>query len=165
MMGTEMIPASLVKGWMSCHSLDVQGALTHLLAEQSRRIEPSLSWEEVCNTFQNYYKQCLIRDVQKSDYVPNRHIAGYELVNWFKYLWGEPSAPREYVLRLKTMLRDLYVENQVPQDDIVNAVLEHLFEVPEIQEFFADWKSDPSLAKAFALAKEWGDEHLANPPS
>lgn len=159
--GTQFIPVSLVRQWMSCSGLEVQGALTSFLLSQSGRIEPSLSWEEVCVAFENYYKQCLIRDLQQNDYVPNRYIAGYELVNWFMYLWKEPSAPREYVIRLKIMLRDLYLENEPLRSAIVNAVMEHLFEVQEIQDFFAEWKSNPKLSNAFNVAKAWGDDHLA----
>jgi len=162
-MGTEMIPASLVKAWMSCDSLAVQGALTHLLAEQSRRIQPSLSWEEVCNIFQNYYTRCLVENVPEGEYVPNKHIAGYELHNWFKYLWHEPSVSREYLLRLKVMLRDLYLENEHLREVIVNAVLEHLFETPEIAEYFSDWKTSPTLEKAYDLAMEWGRDHWPRP--
>lgn len=61
------------------------------------------------------------------------------------------------------MLRELCTRGKVPRDEIVTAVLEHLFEDLALQEFFADWKSDPDLNAAFDLAKEWGDSHLANP--
>jgi len=102
----------------------------------------------------------LIQNFQDSDYASNRSIAGLEFVGWFHSLWYDSAVPREYLVRMKTMLRDLCIENRVPQDEIVGAVLEHLFERPEFQEFFADWKSDPTLSRAFALAKEWGDDHL-----
>ena len=52
------------------------------------------------------------------------------------------------------MLRDLFLEKKVPMLDLVNSVLEHLFEFAEVQEFFSEWKSDPVLAEAYALAKE-----------
>lgn len=161
--GSQPIPSSIVRGWMSCTSIEVQGELSIFLLKHSERIEPPLSMEEIFSAVHKYYRQCLIQNVQDSDYAPNRSIAGLELVRWFKYLWRDSTVPREYLIRLKTMLRDLYIENKVPQDQMVGAVLEHLFETLEIQEFFADWKSDPRLARGFALAKEWGDGHLNNP--
>jgi hypothetical protein len=160
---SQSIPLSIVRGWMSCASIEVQGELSDFLLEHPQRIEPRLSMEEVFSTVLNSYRRFLIENVQDSDYVSNRSIAGLELVRWFKYLWRDSTVPREYLVRLKAMLRDLCIENRVPQDQVVGAVLEHLFESSEIQDFFADWKSDPSLAKAFALAKDWGDDHLGSP--
>lgn len=115
--------------------------------------------EEICSTVQEYYRQCLLQDLQDSNYAPNRSIAGLELVSWFQSLWRDTAVPREYVARLKAMLRDLCVENKVPQDQMVGAVLEHLFEAPQIAEFFADWKSDPELKDAFEQAMAWAKDH------
>ncbi|MGC2330200.1 MAG: hypothetical protein WA581_02000 [Candidatus Acidiferrales bacterium] len=159
--GSGRVPASLVKGWMKCPSMEVQGVVTRFIIKHSRRIEPPLAIEEVCGAVQDYYKRCLIEDVRDSGYVPNRHVAGHELVNWFKYLWTDSSVPREHVLNLKAMLRELYLGNAHLRSAIINSVLEHLFETPEIREFFADWKSDADLAEGFALAREWGDHHAA----
>jgi hypothetical protein len=61
------------------------------------------------------------------------------------------------------MLCDLFLQNKVPQDQLVGAVLEHLFETPEIAEFFADWKSNAHLSNAFDLAMDWAKDH--RPPS
>jgi hypothetical protein len=45
---------------------------------------------------------------------------------------------------LKTMLAELYkATDEKKAGRLVNAVIEHLFETPEIPEFFADWKSAP----------------------
>jgi hypothetical protein len=154
------ISSSHVKKWAAAPSLDVQGALTDLIFEHGRRIDPPLTKQELYRVVEDYYRECLIRDIKDSDYAPNRHIAGYEFVGWFKALWQDPAVPREYIVHLKEMLRELCVQGKVSRDEIVTAVLEHLFENPALQEFFADWKSDPELAEAFALAKEWGDDHL-----
>jgi hypothetical protein len=161
--GTAKIPASQVRGWLSQPSVEVLGAVTQHIVRQSHRVDPPLSMEEICNTVQEYYKQCLIQNVQNSEYAPNRSIAGLELVGWFQSLWRDSAVPREYLVRLKTMLRELCIENRVPQDQMVGAVLEHLFEVPEIEEFFVDWKSDARLRSAFDLAMNWAKDH--RPPS
>lgn len=111
--------------------------------------------EEICSTVQEYYRQCLIQNLQSSEYAPNRSVAGVELVGWFLSLWHDSAVPREYLIRLRTMLRDLCDQNKVTQDQMAGAVLEHLFAVPEVAEFFADWKSDPRLSKAYFFAAEW----------
>jgi hypothetical protein len=129
--------------------------------QNTRRVEPPLSMEEICSAVQEYYRQCLIQDLQTSQYAPNRSIAGIELVGWFQLLWRDTAVPREYVSRLISMLRELCVEKRVPQDQMAGAVLEHLFETPQIAALFADWKSDSRLEKAFDLATEWAKEHRA----
>ena len=65
---------------------------------------------------------------------------------------------------LKTMLAELYkTSDREKADRLVNAVIEHLFEVPEIAEFFCDWKSDPVLARGFARAMEWVEKSPTKP--
>jgi hypothetical protein len=160
---SEAILLPRVRNWMSSQSLAVRANVVDLITAQAGRIAPPLSTHEIFGFLRDYYRECLIRDDQDSDFVPNRHIAGYDFVRWFKTLWCDPTAPREHIESLKSLLRELYVQALVPQDDIVTAVLEHLFESAEIQDFFADWKSDPELSRAFNLAKEWGDSHLTSP--
>jgi hypothetical protein len=159
--GNQKIPASKVKPWLTHPSVEVLGAVNVHIMQNTRRIEPPLSMEEICSTVQEYYRQCLIQNRQDSDYAPNRSLAGLEFVGWFQVLWRDPAVPREYVGRLKTMIRDLCVEEKVPQDQMVGAVLEHLFETPQIAEFFADWGFDPNLKDAFKQAMEWAKDHRA----
>jgi hypothetical protein len=90
--GTDMIPASRVKSWLRhAPSVEVLGAITHHIVRQSRRVEPPLSMEEICSIVEEYYKQCLIQDLQESDYAPNRSVAGLELVGWFRSLWRDAA--------------------------------------------------------------------------
>src|SRR5882724_1509936 len=151
----ENMDASKMKAWMSNPSIEVLGALAEHILPFSRRTDPPPSMEEICRTIQNYYRECLIQNVKGSDYAADRHVGGYEFVAWFRFLWSDTSTPRDCLVRIKTMLADLCVGNQVPQEKIVGAVLEHLFEMPAIAEFFADWRHDASLRGAYALAMEW----------
>ena len=153
------ISAGKVREWMACDSLQAQGALKSLILSHSRRIEPPLSIPEICEILELYYRRCLIENTE-GGYVSNRQVSGYELVNWFNSLWMDHNVPREQLHRLKSMLRELCLARLVPEDEIVTAVLEHLFERIDIQEFFEDWRTDPRLANAYALAKMWGDDHL-----
>jgi hypothetical protein len=159
----QKISAASVKAWLDHPSLEVLGAVNVHIMQNTRLVEPPLSMEEICSTVQEYYRQCLIQNLQTSQYAPNRSIAGLELVGWFQSLWRDPAVPREYALRLKVMLRDLCLEGKVPQDQIAGAVLEHLFETPQIAEFFSDWGSDTRLKGAFELAMEWAQDH--RPPN
>jgi hypothetical protein len=161
--GTQKIPAEKVKLWLGYPSVEVLGAVNVHIMQNTRRVEPPLSMEEICSTVQEYYRQCLIQNLQTSQYAPNRSIAGLELVGWFQMLWRDSSVPREYLGRLKDMLRDLCTEGIVPSDQMAGAVLEHLFETPRIAELFSDWRSDPKLEKAFNLATEWATDH--RPPN
>ena len=100
-------------------------------------------------------KQCL-REDRETEIVPSIHRAGQEFVQWFRSLWNDPDVPRNYLADLKTMLAQLYrASDRERADRLVNAIIEHLFETPEIAEFFSDWKSDPVLARGFARAMEW----------
>jgi hypothetical protein len=163
--GAQKIPASTVRSWLRNPSVKVLGAVTLHILNNSKRVEPPLTMEEICNTVQEYYKQCLIQGLDDGNYVPNRSIAGLEFVGWFQSLWRDSAVPREYVTRLKTMLRDLCMANEIPQDQVVGAVLEHLFETPQIAEFFADWRSEPKLREAYDLAMEWARDHWNRPSS
>lgn len=159
MQGTGTVSASQVRIWLRSTSVEVLGAVNVHIMQNTRRVRPPLSMDEICSTVQEYYRQCLTQNLQDSQYAPNRSIAGLELVGWFRSLWRDPAVPREYVDRLRAMLRNLCAENKVPQDQMAGAVLEHLFEMPEITEFFADWKSDPRLREAFELAVRWATDH------
>jgi hypothetical protein len=153
------IPAFQVRAWLGNPCVEVLGAVSIHIMHNTQRIEPPLSMAEVCRTVQEYYRQCLIQNLKDSQYAPNRSVAGLELVGWFQSLWSDSAVPREYLMQLKMMLRDLCIEDKVPHDQMVGAVLEHLFETPQIAEFFADWKSDPRLKTIFDRAMEWAIDH------
>ena len=157
--GTQGIPATKVKAWLTDPSVEVLGAVRVHIIQNSRRVEPPLSMEEICSTVQEYYRLCLVHNLQTSQYAPNRSIIGLELVGWFQLLLRDPAVPREYLVRLEMMLRDLCLEHQIPLDQMAGAVLEHLFETPQIAELFADWESDSRLSAAFNLAIEWANDH------
>jgi hypothetical protein len=161
--GPQKVPASEVKKWLRHPSLDVLSVATDLILEHSRKIEPPLTRQEICDAVCDYYRRCLQED-RDSEFVPPLHIAGQELIRWFRSLWGDPDVPREYLADLRTMLAELYKStDQDKADRLVNAVIEHLFETPEIAEFFNNWKSDPVLARGFARAMEWAEKSPTKP--
>jgi hypothetical protein len=157
--GPGRIPASRVMSWLRhAPSVEVLGAINHHIVRQSRRVEPPLSMEEICSIAQEYYRQCLIQD-RDGGYAQNRSVAGIELVGWFRSLWRDAAVPREYLARLKAMLFDLCIDPRIPQQAMVGAVIEHLFEMPEVAEFFADWKDDSRLSEVYDRAMDWAKDH------
>lgn len=163
MQTTQSIPAFEVRAWLCHASLDVLSTATDLILEHSRKIEPPLTMQEICDALRNYYRRCFQEDCA-SEFVPPLHIAGQELVRWFRSLWGDPDVPREYLADLKTMLAELYKSSdQEKADRLVNAVIEHLFETPGVAEFFGDWKSDPALGRGFDRAMEWVEKSPTKP--
>lgn len=150
------IPAKDVRGWMQAQSLDTWGALSIIFFDHAERIRPPLEMKTVCAFMRNYYKRCLCEAVDAGKYYPSRYIAGHELQNWFKRVWQDDAVPRGCVDDLKAMLADLYMSGDPEvQDCVVNSVLEHLFETPELAQYFAEWKQDPELKLAYESAMEW----------
>lgn len=64
-------------------TLEVLGAVNVHIMQNTRRVEPPLSMEEICSTVQEYYKQCLIQNLQTSQYAPDR-LLGLSLLVGFK---------------------------------------------------------------------------------
>ena len=155
------VPIFEVREWLRSGALDVLGVVNDLILEHPDIIQPRLTLQESCDAVRAYYKRCLAED-RESEFVPSFHIAGYELVQWFRNLWNDTSVPRQYLSDLKNMLGELYKSSDDNKADrIVNAVIEHLFETPAIVDFFLDWKNDPALRRGYARALEW----MEKPPS
>jgi hypothetical protein len=152
------IPASDIRAWMCDAPVEVLALLARLVLNHSRQIVPPLSMEEICDLVRRYYQQVLTQETH-SEFVPPRSIAGHELVRWFRGLWNDSAVPRKYLDDLKMMLAELYKSGDAQlTTTLINAVFEHLFETPEIAEFFQDWRSDPTMADAFNEAMEWREE-------
>ena len=69
----------------------------------------------------------------------------------------------------KNWLADLYKGSpEEIRTCIVQATLEHLLEQKHFREFFADWKNDPVLRRAYEEALLWhqgvGKTWLGSPP-
>jgi hypothetical protein len=72
--GTQKIPAEKVKLWLGYPSVEVLGAVNVHIMQNTRRVAPPPSMKEICSTVQEYYKQCLIQNLQPSHFAPNRSI-------------------------------------------------------------------------------------------
>jgi hypothetical protein len=142
--------------WAKSEDVDAQGALYYLLFDGAlgAQIAPSLTLEDVLDFALPYLERCLRKDPQ-SDWTTPRWSAGWDVTNWIKSLWEEASS-RPWVDRFPDWLALIY---KTGDDDlrtcIVQAILEHLFEVEGIAEKFASWHDDPGLRPAYEEAKLW----------
>ena len=152
--------------WMEDGNIEVLGALYAAITDQSRAelIEPRLSIDDYYGFVFPYLTRCMAED-PKSDWNENRHIAGHELQNWIRAWLSDSDAPQR-ADDVKRRLGDFYKGANKPlRAAIVNAVLEHLFELPRMRALFADWKSDPILNLAYQEALLWsnsGSEKLGS---
>ena len=155
---SSVIAESEVRRWMSSDDPEVLGATYALVSNGKlvQRITPSLSFDEVFAFLLRYYEFCLKNDPH-GEWVDNRFTAGCDFVSAFVSLWDE-GRDKNYFQEMKSMLRRLYIEGPGElKDSIEQAIVEHLFERGDIQEFFSDWRDDPQLRSAYDAGKLWAD--------
>jgi hypothetical protein len=140
-----LIPRERVLNWMGSANIEVLGAAYVLILKPQHynRITPPLTFDDYHTFVRHYHERCFLENPQ-GEWCNSRYEAGWNLANWFARLWRDQSVPRSALEELKTWLAKLYT-----------ATLEHLFETPELAEFFAEWKSDPILSVAHEAAMEW----------
>lgn len=159
------IPASLLLDCMNSSDLETQGAAMYVICNRYPQVSPPLEGRPIWDFAERYFVRCMLED-PRGEFAENRYQAGDTLVHWFKGLWKDTEVPREVIEGLKKMLAALYLRgDEALKEAVVNATLEHLFEVREIAQYFEDWKSDPVLATAHELAIEWGRDHWASAPN
>lgn len=166
---TAPVPRSKVIEWMRTDDLEAAGALYHFVTEQQclNRIEPHIEISHAVKFIADYYARCIKED-NEGDWADSRYSACWDFVNWFGGLWRDKSVPRKVLQDLKTWLTELYKSGDADiREAIVNGALEHLFETKEFAKFFADWKQDALLSKAYSDAMLWpekgGSTQLGNP--
>ena len=151
------ITQDTVKEWMSSIDIDTLGALHAALqnTNNQKRIYPSLDFDNYQKFVLSYLGRC-ISENPDSEWASTRYEAGWEAVSWFLNLWRNTSAPHSALSRTKEWLESLYRSGDVTvRECIVNATLEHLFEKPEIAQYFIDWKNDSVLSAGYHQALDW----------
>ncbi len=158
-LATSSIPLHTVEIWMESESIEVMGAVAELISScgHFKQIMPPLEFEPYHRFFLRYYERCLLEDPQ-GKWAHSRYSAGWDIVRWFIGLWDNPSIPRNIIEDLKKWLARIYLaSNDSLRTCLVTATLEHLFENPDVRNFFLDWKKDPVLGIAFGQAAEWSE--------
>jgi hypothetical protein len=151
-----VLPREVVLGWMKSDDIDAQGALYSLLFDSglTPRILPNLEFEHYIEFTLPYYERCF-RENPRSAWADSRYSAGWDLANWIKYLWSE-NKYRPAVDEIRDWLALLYKSADADlRRCIVDATLEHIFEVKGIAQRFVKWRKDPELKTAYAEAMEW----------
>lgn len=151
------IPCRTIEQWMESDNIEVLGAVYDLLTIEraSRRIEPSFQFEQFPAFLLRYMERCL-RESPESEWAHNASVGGMELVAYYQHLWRQKEIRRQEFAKLKEWLARLYQEgNPELQTRVVQAVLEHLFEEPEIADYFEDWQRDPILKPAYRDAMQF----------
>jgi hypothetical protein len=146
-----------VMEWATTDDLEALGALHFLLfdPEDSRRIEPNLTLAEYMDAELPYLERCLREDPQ-SQFADSRWEAGGLIANWVKDIWADERF-RAAVDQFVHWLARLYKSTDDPdlRTCLVQATIEHLFEVEGIAERFRSWRDDPELKVAYDEAKLW----------
>ena len=143
--------------WSASEDIDTLGALTSLLfhPDESRRITPSLTLADYVQIELPYLARCFKEDPQ-SEWADSRWQAGGLLANWIREIWRDESL-RTFVDLIRDWLAELYKSADDPElrTCLVQATLEHVFEIPELAERFDSWRDDPVLRSAYDEAKLW----------
>ena len=151
----EPISHEAVKSWMETQDIEAMGALMSLLADEkhAQRIDPPILFQEYFPFATRYYERS-IRENPDGEWSDSRTTAGWDFAKWFIQLWEDGPTYETEINELKALLKILYEEgNQEFRSDFVIMVLEHLFQNPEIADYFGDWQKEPVLGPAYAEAK------------
>jgi hypothetical protein len=142
---------------MKSSDMETLGALVELITNKRyyTNIDPPLSLDNYHPFMTHYYERCF-RENPQGEWVDSRYSAGSSFVNWFTGLWNDPEVPRNTISDLKALLAKLYLEGDEDlRVSIITATLEHLFENPQILNFFSDWREQPILRIAYDEATEY----------
>ena len=143
--------------WSASEDIDTLGALSSLLfhPDESRRITPNLTLEDYLQIELPYLERCLKEDPQ-GEWADSRWQAGGLLANWIKDIWRDERF-RPFVDSIRDWLAQLYksTDDLDLRTCLVQATLEHVFEIPGIAERFETWREDPALRSAYDEAKLW----------
>jgi hypothetical protein len=152
---TTPIARNRVLEWMRAEDIESMGALYSLITDHFSRIQPLLGFDDYHPFALKYFQRCLLENPQ-GEWTHSRYGAGHNIVGWFVWCWRDPTQRSATVGALKEWLARLYIDGDSEvRQCLVQATLEHLFENPEVAEYFSDWKEYPVLSAAYAEAMEW----------
>jgi hypothetical protein len=149
-----------VRAAMDSTDLEIAGTAYQFLADERNvaRITPPLDFAEIAAFATAYLGRCLREDPLAVDFIAQRSCtrygAGWEVVRWYVRLFKAEPADGAALRGLRAMLAQLYREGDGSvRAAIAGVTLSHLFASAAVRLSFAEWKSDPVLAEAFAAAR------------
>jgi len=153
--GSQPIARQRVLEWMQTDDIDCMGALHSLITDHYDRIQPPLQFDEYHPFVLKYFQRCF-REDPRSEWADTRYGAGHSFIGWFVGWWRDPARRTLTIPQLKEWLAALYVAGDADvRKALVQATLEHLFENPEVVDYFSDWRDDSVLSTAYDEATEW----------
>jgi hypothetical protein len=156
----ESVSVDEVRSWMQHPDVEVQGAAYQLLRKlgDAPVIVPVIPADERTAFYRAYLERCFREDVE-GEWTYSRYSTCWEIAAWMATLFANPAVNSAVLTGLKEWLAERYLNGTNDERDaLLNGTLEHLFERPEIREYFRDWCTDPELSQAYADACLWGDE-------
>jgi hypothetical protein len=155
----EIIPKDRVLAWMQEKDIEILGAVYELTAKAWNRIQPELTMEEQCNFMLGYLLGCIRNNIQDGEWCHSGFEAAWEFASWFKHLSTMPGAESNLVTAVRE-LTSLYRDGDSDlRNRIGTGVLEHVFEVKRLRQYFQEWQSDPVLKEEFEISAAWGNAH------
>jgi hypothetical protein len=148
--------------WEQSSDENVLGLLLHAVTVGWERIQPPLSCDEYGDLLLKVFNAAVENKTEnKTSYARSPYEVGHLLaacaVQAITLVGSEPRILQVFG-RLKEVLARLYrTGNGSQRRCIIDAVLEHSFENPELLRFFADWQSQSDLLDAFNEAQEWAE--------
>jgi hypothetical protein len=153
--GSRPIARQRVLDWMQTDDIECMGAIHSVITEHYDRVQPALQFDEYHSFVLTYFQRCLLEDPQ-SEWAATRYGAGHAFIGWFVWAWRRPERRTSTIPELKEWLAALYLAGDADvRTALVQATLEHLFENPEVVEYFSDWREHPVLSTAYDEAMEW----------
>lgn len=149
-----------VVAWATSDDLEVQGALYLCLSDPSKRLRvmPEMNETEFVELALRYFDRCIQVDRQ-GDFAHGRYEAGWDIVGIFRNVWATYSINPSPAEKIKAFLAVKYFHGDEPvRNFVVTAVLEHLFEVPDIANYFKDWRTSESLRTAYNEAEGFANQ-------
>ena len=123
--------------------------------EIEQAIDPPLSFKDHFNFRLVYYERCFFEnpDIEWAD---GSHAAGWTAASWICSIWNDQQTPKTTHKEIKKWLASIYIKgDERVKECLINATLEHIFEVKPIAQFFKDWRKDPVLKIAYETAMLW----------
>ena len=100
-----------------------------------------------------------LKENPQGEWVHGRYEAGWEIAGHLKALAREGAVAEKEIDSIVSMLRDLYLDgDDTLRNCILNAVLEHVWQVASIRAHFVDWKRNECLR--VALMEAYKGRHI-----
>lgn len=153
----EIISKDKVLGWMRETDIEVRGAIYELTSKAWNRIQPEITMYEQCNFMLQYLIDCIHDNQKDTEWSHTGFEAAWEFASWLKHLNKIPEAEDIIVTAVRELTAMYRAGDAELKNRIGTGVLEHVFEVKSLLQFFKEWQSDPDLMEEYENCISWGN--------